>query len=219
MYVRTEVPASPKILRIRTDVSWQDVVASSADESRFINRMYTAKQNIKIKEVKSNVIDIEQLQEAASRGEASYENTTNATDDKVLGVENRSEFFENSGRGSSTRAKKYNTPSVWNSLENRPAFHEKFAPKNSTHVKKYDTPSVWGSVEHRRAFFEKYAKQNRFDPRVPSNWYNLTKITLLREPVCSSSLSPSLSPSPPPPSPPPLPPLFPSPPSFPIPLR
>ena len=34
---RREVPLSPKIVRIRTDVEWSDVIRSAWQEERFLN--------------------------------------------------------------------------------------------------------------------------------------------------------------------------------------
>jgi hypothetical protein len=37
----------------------------------------------------------------------------------------------------------------------------------------------WGKIENRRKFFEQYAKQNGFDPLIPTNWYVQFKHNIL----------------------------------------
>ena len=48
--------------------------------------------------------------------------------------------------------------------------------------------AVWHDIANRRHFFEKYAKANGFDPLIPENWYEQSKLKIMYSKVAISLL-------------------------------
>lgn len=46
-YARRDLPVNPRIFRIRTDVSWDDVIRNLSNEKKFLNGTFSSQNNMK----------------------------------------------------------------------------------------------------------------------------------------------------------------------------
>jgi hypothetical protein len=51
----------------------------------------------------------------------------------------------------------------------------------------------WHSAPNRRKFFEEYAREHYFDPRIPTNWYEVSREDIMTSKVPISSIPRSYS--------------------------
>jgi hypothetical protein len=169
-HVRTEVPSSPKIVRIRTDISWKEVIANSKDENRFFQQQLRSAQSI------------DQAKENYQKGIPKiFEKKPKLWEN----VENRRAFFEKFAKsnGFDPRA-----PANWYNITLVQVLPEKGAKqvlqyhKRSLRQALIDLfPDIgldkaklipsWQDPKCRRKFFEDLAHAYGFDPLKAENWY------------------------------------------------
>eukprot|EP00026_Physarum_polycephalum_P001261 Phypoly_transcript_01262.p1 GENE.Phypoly_transcript_01262~~Phypoly_transcript_01262.p1 ORF type:complete len:970 (+),score=114.54 Phypoly_transcript_01262:138-3047(+) len=162
-YARRDLPMNAKIYRIRTDISWPEVVYSSVKEEKFLSGAvagfttqppnYWTKANMR--KFMENAARARQLDPL--RAETWYSLPVSYIYDIT------------SGRMIMQRLKGY----VNALLELFPDI--KF-DKNAF------TRNSWNDIETRRVFFENYAAENEFDPLNPGNWYSqpIEKFTTIK---------------------------------------
>eukprot|EP00026_Physarum_polycephalum_P000538 Phypoly_transcript_00539.p1 GENE.Phypoly_transcript_00539~~Phypoly_transcript_00539.p1 ORF type:complete len:959 (+),score=132.38 Phypoly_transcript_00539:57-2933(+) len=150
---RRDVPISPKIYRIRTDLSWREVVENAAAEKKFLNE-----------HVPVNFTSKPQGHWSPKNMRKFLENFAKAKNLDPLLPETWSKIqpreIHETKDGKSVLQKLKGYPKAVVSLFPEIGLHE-------------DTLLSFprGSIEIRRIFFENYAKINNFDPQIAENWY------------------------------------------------
>eukprot|EP00026_Physarum_polycephalum_P005007 Phypoly_transcript_05033.p1 GENE.Phypoly_transcript_05033~~Phypoly_transcript_05033.p1 ORF type:complete len:665 (+),score=73.56 Phypoly_transcript_05033:296-1996(+) len=153
-YARKDVPANPKIQRIRTDIDWADVVDNSLKEPLYLNDRnrvgFTAKP-IGHWTAKTMRNFFEKIARKMKMDPLVPYTWYNIPRNAIMRT-----------KGGSAILRKF---------------------KGYFHALKFLFPDVklshsefmkasWKEIENRRQFFEKYARERGFDPLVPENWYS-----------------------------------------------
>eukprot|EP00026_Physarum_polycephalum_P003961 Phypoly_transcript_03978.p1 GENE.Phypoly_transcript_03978~~Phypoly_transcript_03978.p1 ORF type:complete len:727 (+),score=78.73 Phypoly_transcript_03978:92-2272(+) len=154
-FSRQELPVSPKIIRIRTDVLWEDVVLNLATEKRQLNSQslvfgdYTVKPAgfWNLKNMRKFLEDFARKRKLDPHVASTWYNLTAKEISNTKG-----------GRTIFLKLKGY-----FNALR-------RLFP-NIKFDQGMFVQSSWTNIEDKRKFFENYARANDFDPYDPSNWY------------------------------------------------
>eukprot|EP00026_Physarum_polycephalum_P002735 Phypoly_transcript_02743.p1 GENE.Phypoly_transcript_02743~~Phypoly_transcript_02743.p1 ORF type:complete len:836 (+),score=105.65 Phypoly_transcript_02743:77-2584(+) len=153
-----DTPAEPKVFRVRTDVSWREVVTNASKEKQYLNDC-SRSATFNVHPIAFWTAKRMQVYMENFAKEKGMDPLLPATWYK-LAYEAIHQF--QSGRsvlqkfnGSYFKTMQYLFPNV-----------------------KFDKHSFPDTIQMRR-FFEKYAEQNRFDPLKPENWYLHAKKKLL----------------------------------------
>eukprot|EP00026_Physarum_polycephalum_P002504 Phypoly_transcript_02511.p1 GENE.Phypoly_transcript_02511~~Phypoly_transcript_02511.p1 ORF type:complete len:789 (+),score=87.01 Phypoly_transcript_02511:70-2436(+) len=151
-YARRDVPARPTIYRIRTDVSWEDVVHNFYQETKYLNSYW------------SNIENRRQLFESYAS-----ENGFDHTVAKNWYSQSREKIL--SFKGARSVVPYHNNDLSKTLLD--------LFPNIGLEKSKFRGTYLESSMEVRRSFFLSYADEHRFDPLVAKNWYLQSKEKIL----------------------------------------
>eukprot|EP00026_Physarum_polycephalum_P003642 Phypoly_transcript_03655.p1 GENE.Phypoly_transcript_03655~~Phypoly_transcript_03655.p1 ORF type:complete len:704 (+),score=96.89 Phypoly_transcript_03655:68-2113(+) len=154
---RRDTPVNPKIIRIRCDITWQNVMHdflhTSYDKKAFTSKPigYWNTENAR-KHMESFAIDL---------------NLNPLVPDTWIKI---GKSFCKSKFGKTILGKFKN--SLYNTLQS-------VFPDVNFSIRSFQR-YIWSKATNRRKFFEEFATSQKFDPLVPENWYDGKRITDLR---------------------------------------
>eukprot|EP00026_Physarum_polycephalum_P000948 Phypoly_transcript_00949.p1 GENE.Phypoly_transcript_00949~~Phypoly_transcript_00949.p1 ORF type:complete len:1118 (+),score=84.56 Phypoly_transcript_00949:49-3402(+) len=151
---RRELPVNPQIYRVRTDIEWEDVVESAANEQRFLNDSSAVPGFTSHPLYHWNLKNMRSLLESLAKNKSmdplSPETWYNLNSSAIREL-----------KGGHAVLKKFS-----GYFETVETLFPELGLDLSTY-KQY----TWDDEEKRRRFFENYARANDFDPLVPDHWY------------------------------------------------
>eukprot|EP00026_Physarum_polycephalum_P001049 Phypoly_transcript_01050.p1 GENE.Phypoly_transcript_01050~~Phypoly_transcript_01050.p1 ORF type:complete len:906 (+),score=142.25 Phypoly_transcript_01050:476-3193(+) len=165
-FSRKASPVNPNIYRIRTDVSWKDVVRNFDEETAFSKQMEEAKFTAKRYGFWS-----------AERGKNVRQYLKKFAKRRGLDPLLPDTWYSLSWRdlGSAAGGKsiaRHMKGGIVNTLVN-------LFPDIGLEVSKFRViRKSWESVKDRRKWFDRFAKLHKFDPLKPSNWYKMKLDTI-----------------------------------------
>eukprot|EP00026_Physarum_polycephalum_P002139 Phypoly_transcript_02143.p1 GENE.Phypoly_transcript_02143~~Phypoly_transcript_02143.p1 ORF type:complete len:817 (+),score=78.77 Phypoly_transcript_02143:221-2671(+) len=156
------IPVNPRVLRIRTDLFWDDVLSDYARSAH--NSELHPTRNVQIHEVEREHKWRDLFQKIARERRldplfpSTWYSIPRGEVEKVQGTANVLRYY---GGYSAT------LKSLFPEL---PPLDE----RRFMHLKK----GYWADVGNRKQFFANFAAENQFDPLIPSNWYsNVRQLT------------------------------------------
>eukprot|EP00026_Physarum_polycephalum_P001631 Phypoly_transcript_01633.p1 GENE.Phypoly_transcript_01633~~Phypoly_transcript_01633.p1 ORF type:complete len:1064 (+),score=132.57 Phypoly_transcript_01633:31-3192(+) len=154
-WARRELPVGPKIYRIRTDLSWDEVVQTSMVEKQHLN------EKSQVPDFSSHALGHWTAKRARLFLESYAKNRNldplipdtwyNMSSSELRAVKGADSIFSKGGGYFKTLKTLF--------------------PDIGLDTTKF-LQNPWREITHRRMFFEKFAQENSFDALVPSNWYS-----------------------------------------------
>eukprot|EP00026_Physarum_polycephalum_P003756 Phypoly_transcript_03770.p1 GENE.Phypoly_transcript_03770~~Phypoly_transcript_03770.p1 ORF type:complete len:759 (+),score=109.95 Phypoly_transcript_03770:66-2279(+) len=174
-YTSNNVPTNPKIYRIRKDVVWEDILEDATQLQP----------------------QPQELNETSTKPAGQVQRTSGFW--TTQNGKNARTFFEQVVRKKGLDPR---SPHTWYSFKREWAEEERggatimdqykgglvntfltLFPNIGLDETKFEIRNqFYRDVRNRRQWFDNFAKRNRFDPRVPSNWYSITSEKIFSEP-------------------------------------